>query len=691
MRFSPEPLLQPRSVAVVGASERPGSYAGNVLRNLAAADFEGEVWGVNPGRETVHGHPCVPRVADLPAPVDAVVVAIPAAGVPAVVGEAGERGCGGAIVLAAGFGETAAGEALEAELREVALGAGLPVCGPNGNGIVASAARAPLWGDSVERLVPGPVALITQSGNLGVNALGSRRGIGFHTVVSTGNQAVLDASDWIEAVCELEGVGSIALFLESDGDGARLARALERCAERGVGVAALKVGSSAAGARAAGAHTGALAGDHRVFAALLEEAGVALACDPGELLELARCLAAPAARPSGRGGLAVLTCSGGDSGIAADLAARRGLSLPELAPRTRARLAELLPAAASVGNPLDYTSMLWGRPEVLAQVAEAVGSDPGIDQLMLLFDQPEGLAGEVEREWGGVRTALLAGAERSGAAVLLASTLPELLERTSAAELAGRGIATAAGLGEAIACAAALREPRPEPGRLERIAAVAEDTSGSAGPWLGEAEAKRLLREEGLAVPAGGEASDAEGAVALAREIGFPVALKLSSPALLHKSEAGALTLDLGDEEAVREAARALLTLPAAAEATLLIERMVEPGVELFLAARRDGVVPVLAAGLGGVWAELLDDVRLVPLPASPERVERALRGLRAAPLLTGARGREPLDLRPAARFGSRLGEILVEHRLDLLEVNPAALIEGESCLALDAVARRVS
>ncbi len=178
----------------------------------------------------------------------------------------------------------------------------IPVCGPNGNGVVSVAARAPLWGDSVERLSPGPVAVITQSGNFGVNALGSDRGLGFHTVVSTGNSAVLEPSDWLEALAATEGVGSIALMLESDGDGARLARALATCAEREIGVAVLKVGSSEGGARAAGAHTGALAGDQRVFAALLEEAGAAQASEPGELLELARALAVPAARPTRRGG-----------------------------------------------------------------------------------------------------------------------------------------------------------------------------------------------------------------------------------------------------------------------------------------------------------------------------------------------------------------------------------------------------
>ena len=181
----------------------------------------------------------------------------------------------------------------------------------------------------------GPVAMVSQSGNVAVNALSARRGIGWHTLVSTGNQAVCEASDWLEAVVELSGVRSVALFCESDGDGARLARALAAAADRGVGVAVLKVGSSVAGARAASAHTGALAGDHRVFRALVEEAGATWAEDPHELLELARVLAAPAARPSGRGGTAILTCSGGDSGIAGDQAELLGIDLPAFDEATR--------------------------------------------------------------------------------------------------------------------------------------------------------------------------------------------------------------------------------------------------------------------------------------------------------------------------------------------------------------------
>lgn len=687
--LDPTPLLRPRSVAVVGASDRPNSYGDNVMRNIVTAGFDGEVWGVNPGRDEVHGHPCVASVADLPGAVDAVVVAIPAAAVAGVLAEAVERGCGGAIVLSAGFGEVSSGEQMERELAAIARDGGLPVCGPNCNGVVSVRSRAPLWGDSVEHLQEGGVALVSQSGNIAVNALGMRRGIGFHTVVSTGNQAVLSAGDWIEAVAGLDGVRSIALFLEEDGDGARLARALAGCAEREIGVAVLKVGSSEGGARAAGAHTGAVAGDQRVFSALLEEAGAAEARDPQELLELARCLAQAPPRPAaGSGGVAVLTCSGGDSGLAADLAEREGVPLPDLAPETRARLTELLPDAATVGNPLDYTALLWDRPEVLERVTEAVGSDPGVDRLLLLFDEPDGLSAPARTGWAGVRGALLAGAERAGAEPLLASTVPDLLPERSALELADRGIAAAAGLREAISCVRALRAPRPSPARLEEIAAAAELTSGDGdGAWLGEAESKRLLAEAGLPVPRFGVAADADAATDLAAGFDGPVAVKLSSPGLRHKSEAGALALGLEGGRAVRDACERLLAIPGADGATLLVEEMAEGEAELIVAARRDGVVPALVVGLGGVWAEALDDVAIVPLPASPERVEGALGGLRGAARLHG-RGSAALDVAAAAEFAARLGEVLLEQDLDLLEVNPV-LLGRAGCVAVDALARR--
>jgi len=519
-------LLRPRSVAVVGATDRPGTYADATLRNLAALGFPGPVWGVHPTRREVHGRACVPSLEDLPEPVDAVVVAIPAAGVPAAVRAARARGCGAAVVFAAGFAEAGARD-LQEELRAAA--AGLPLLGPNCDGLVAFHAGAALWGDALQPRPAGRVALISQSGNVAVNALSVGRGLRFHTVASVGNQAVIAAADLLAALVEEDEIGSVALFLESDGDGAALAGALARAAERRIGVAVLKVGASAAGATAAAAHTGAVAGDQRVFRALVQEAGGAWAEDVHDLLELAKALAVPRARASpgrravgSRPGLAVLTCSGGDSGVAADTAGRLGLRLPALRPRTRARLAALLPDAATAANPLDYTAMLWGERERIAALVRAVADDPGVDQLLLLHDEPEGLGPVLQPGWDAVRAGLADGADGAPAATLVASTLPELLPDRVAAEFLARGIPAVAGLRTALACAAALQRPPADPARLRAIAAVAGGAGRPPGDWLDEASAKALVRAQGVPVTRGTVVTEPDAAVAAAEALRGP-------------------------------------------------------------------------------------------------------------------------------------------------------------------------
>ncbi len=235
----------------------------------------------------------------------------------------------------------------------------------------------------------------------------------------------------------------------------------------------LKVGASKAGARAAAAHTAAVAGDQRVFRALIEEAGAAWARDPHELLELAKALAEPRARVRPGAGLAVLTCSGGDSGIAGDEAERIGVPLPALAEETAAALEELLPAEATIGNPLDYTALIWGDSDKLREMIRIVGADPAIDQLLVLYDHPAGLFGPGAESWADVRRGIVEGAAATDASVLVASTLPDLIDDTAAQQLAARGVPALAGLRTALSCARALRQPpgeaEPDPGdRLGR-------------------------------------------------------------------------------------------------------------------------------------------------------------------------------------------------------------------------------
>ena len=739
----PTPLLAPGSVAVVGATDRPGAYGDTVIRNLDQAGFPGDLYCVNPGRSAVHGHPCFPSLLDLPEPVDAVVVAVPAPAVNPAIRQAIEIGCGGAVIVSAGFGETPAGEQLEAELSELARSAGFPVCGPNGNGVISLHHHAPLWGDSVPAgIEPGPVAMISQSGNVAVNAIGSRRGIHFHTVVSTGNQTVLDTGDWLQAIGELDRVRAIALFQETDGDGAKLAAALATCAEREIGVAVLKVGSSQAGQAAAAAHTGAIAGDQKVFRALVEQAGAAWATDPHELLEITRVLAEPKARPrryqpihhreeelpnglirvtdeesvTYRPGLAILTCSGGDSGIAADQSELVGLRFAELKPETCDRLTELLPAAATVGNPLDYTSLLWFETDRLTEIVETVGRCETVEQMLIFHDHPAEMRPEHEAEWAKVRQALVDGALRSGCPAVLASTLPDLVSPEARHELATRGIPAVGGIRAAIAATAASqtlsRLDRKEiAAQLRRVATKAAEhqtasgDTGSKGIWLSEHQAKSLLRSSGISVPASATVSTPGACLDAAAGLSFPLALKLSGPTIQHKSELGAIRINLHDEAELLAAAEDLMSVAgqihleqglsgesATEPPVFLVEEMAGPGVELIVTARSDAVVPSLTIGLGGIWAEQLADSVVIPLPASTGQIRSALPRLKAWDVLLGKRGTRVTDLDALATLATRVGNQLLEHRdpsgrpFDLIELNPV-LASPDGAVALDAVA----
>jgi acyl-CoA synthetase (NDP forming) len=690
-------LFHPRSIAVVGASDREGSYGGQTLVNLTTISYEGDVWGVNPRRDRVYGRECFPSLSELPAVPDAVVVAVPAASVAEVIDDAGRLGCGGAVVYGAGFAEVAGGGRLQDDLVAAARRHDLPVCGPNGNGIVCYPRRVALWGDALSAREPGEVAIVSQSGNQAVNAISVRRGLRFHTVVSCGNGAVLEAADFLHFLAGEDGVRSVALNLEDDGDGARLCEALAACADAGIGVVALKVGASEAGASAAAAHTGAVAGDQRAFRALLEEAGAAIAADFHDLLELAKGLAlrrpkkhqprdlqADRAALGESQGLAVLTCSGGDSSAAGDEATRHGIGFAAFSDSTTGRLAELLPPAATIQNPLDYTAMIWGERDKLREMIVAVADDPAVSQVLIFYDEPPDLEGDPKLSWDAVREGILDGAKGSSVPVIVSSTLPELLQADSADRMVAAGVPAIAGLRSGIAAAAALARDPGDPERLRDIARAARRADPAPGSWLNEHDAKELLRDAGVPVVPGRLAGDEDEAAAILAELGPPVAAKLAHAEVRHKTEIGAVALNLVSEAEVRDAHRRLSAIGAG---SVLVERHVPPGVELLVSARRDAVVPSLAVGLGGVWTEALDDASVVSLPATPSRVEEALRGLRGASMLSGSRGGTGPDLAAAARLAAAVGRLLLDSELELVELNPVVVYE-DGAVIVDALAR---
>ena len=671
-------LISPTSVAVVGATDRPGSYGYSVLANLTASGFTGPVIGVHPTRAEALGFRCVPTLGEIGQSVDVVVIATPSSTVSAYISEARRLGCGGAVVFAAGFAEVG-DDSLDDEL--VAAARDFAMLGPNGNGLVNAWTRAALWGDHAALPSdPGHIAVISQSGNVGVGLLAHRRGLGLHSVFSVGNAAVVAASDLIGHLASTAEVTVIAAYLEADGDGAALATALAACAENDVRVVILKAGRSTLGAAAGRAHTAALAGDQRVFESLMHEAGAVLVRDPAELIETARAFVTGSRDPRGA---AVLTCSGGDATLAADIADDAGAQLANLGSATLDQLASNLPSTATPGNPLDHTNLVWADTEAVARITEVIARDADVGHLVYIQDQPAELPSAAVQEWLATRSGAVLGASRAGTTVMLTSTMPGQ-EPDSAVS----------GLGAAFTAIAALQGPAPSADRLMEIAVAAGQVgaispdptqSGSAAISLSEAEAKALLTVAGVGVPLGGLAADPDAAEDVAATIGFPVVVKACAAGLDHKSDLGAVAVGLADAAAVRAAAARIIALEALPPgACLLVEQFIS-GVEVFVSAARTGVVPALVIGLGGIWAEALGEVVVIPLPVDAERVREGLDHLKGSAVLRGDRGQQDHAIDALCHLASNVGRLLIDSGASLIELNPV-IVSSNGAIAADAV-----
>ncbi|PHX61432.1 MAG: hypothetical protein CK552_00780 [Actinobacteria bacterium] len=664
-------LIRPRSIAVIGATERPGSYAHTTLLNLIRNGYAGTVIGVHPTRKEVLSFRCVPSLQDLSESVDAVVIATPAESVPGYLLQSRELGCGGAVVFAAGFAEIG-NDLAQADL--ISAAGELPVIGPNGNGLVSVPARAALWGDAA--LLPtdaGPIALITQSGNIGVVLLAHRQGLGLHSIFSVGNSAVVDSAMLIDSLATTDGVRVIGAYLEGDGDGARLARALAKCAQNDVRVVFLKAGRSSRGRAAGAAHTAAVAGDQKVFEALIQEAGGILVHEPVALIETARALAI--GHRDARGA-AVITCSGGDATLAADLADDARAILADFGAPTLQALAGLLPKTATATNPLDHTNLVWADTEAVAAICETVALDPGVGHLLYVQDLPPGLPAGPRAEWDATRAGGIAGGGRAQLSTMLVSSMPGQEPDDAVG-----------GLVSALKAVAALQQPAPDPSRLLQIAECASRAPINLGSqYLAEHTAKEFLRAVGIFVPKSQVVANSDAAVSAAAEIGFPVAIKVSAPGLIHKSEIGALALNLATANEVRDASAQLLRIPVLpANPELLVEAMVETGVEVFVAAHSMGIVPCVVVGIGGIWAEIMNDVAVIPLPTDSNRVVREIGRLRGAELLTGGRGQQVYAIHELAQLVVRAGNLLMDEHWTMIELNPV-IVDGSTAIAVDAI-----
>jgi acetyltransferase len=670
-------LFAPASVAVLGASRDPAKLGHRLLENLKTSGYAGRIHPVNPSGEPILGLATVPAVAALPDGVDLALVSLPAPAVPAAVTALAARGVRAAIVLSSGFGEVDdGGRDAQRELFAVARAAGMRLVGPNCMGVYSAPAR--LNGTYFWDLprIEGGIGVVSQSGAYGgliFRQLGGR-GLGVRHFLSIGNQADVDAAEMIEYLADDPGTTLIACFVEGLRDGRRFVEAARR-ATGTKPMVVLKGGRSDAGRRAAGSHTGALAGTYDVYRAAFRRAGAVPAEDTEEFFDAVETLAVSAGRRPAAPAVAVLTVSGGPSVVAADAAEQAGLAVPPLAADARSALRALLPPFAAVGNPVDFTPQV--APERLAPavrvvldqpaVAGAIAVDVGLD----IPDFADAIVG--------------ASAATAKPVVAFAADAPGVAERLRAA-----GVAVLPSPERAVRAWRALwragtRPPAPaprSPGLPPDIARALADAPSGPLPY---GLARRALEACGVVFCRERGATTEDEAVAAAEAIGYPVVLKADGPGLLHKTEAGAVALDVRDARAVRDAvrdARARLGAPR-----VVVQERVAPGAELLLGARRDPVFgPLVAVGTGGVLTEVVRDVSLALAPVDPIEARAILReGVRAR-LLAGVRGRPACDDAPIVHALVAIGDLIAAApRVIEIDLNPV-IAAGATALAVDAV-----
>ncbi|OMG93307.1 acetate--CoA ligase family protein [Achromobacter xylosoxidans] len=685
-------LLDPASIAIVGASDNPDKIGGRPIHYMRRHGYAGTLYPINPQRAEVQGERAWPSLAALPAAPDLAIVAVAGEQAVRAVDDCAALGVSAAIVISAGFSETGeAGRALQDAMTARARAAGMRIVGPNsqglanfGNGAIASFSTMFL------EVAPGdgPVAVISQSGGMCAMVYGllRQRGIGVRHVHATGNEADVSVAELACATLRDPEVGCVLLYLESLREAGPLAEAAALARARGVPLIVVKSGRSEAGARAAASHTGALANEDRAVDAFFEHHGILRARDPQELVRYAE-LALRSPLPQGPR-VVVVSNSGASCVLASDAAAERGLEIAPLADATQQALAGRLPGYATTVNPVDITAALLSNNGLFGQVLPVIGADPAAD--MFLLDIPvAGRGYDVDsfaKDAAGFaqaasRPVVVVAWQDNVAATFRARGLPVYVDEIQAMD--------------ALSALLRLRRLRERDGvaPASQSAVAADPAPDAAGGFLSEAASLALLADNGLAVIEHAVCRTADEAVAAWRRIGAPVALKACSAQLPHKSEHGLVALGLDDEAALRAAfshqAQTLGKLDVR-DGAWLVARMQRGLHECALGARVDPVLgPVVMIGSGGKYVEALRDVAVLMPPFDAAQVIEKLRGLRIGALLQGVRGDPPADVAALAQQAVALGNyaLAAGPRLASVDINPVMVgAVGQGAVAVDAL-----
>jgi acyl-CoA synthetase (NDP forming) len=680
-------FLRPRSVAIIGISTRAGSAGQIILQCLKLNNFKGDIHLVGRTSEPIDGRPVLKSPDELPEGVDLAVFTLPAAGVREATEACARRKVGSALVFAAGFAEVG-DNATQDAVTTTARAAGLAVVGPNCLGVtnnVDGMMLHMLYAREALRGVENGVAFVGQSGGLlgHLQRATDGRGIPLSYVISTGNEAGLETIDFLEFLAEDRSTRVIVLYCEEIRRPQAFLAAIRRARGAGKPIVLMLAGRGAKARKAAQSHTGALIGDWATMRTQVEDAGAIVVSSMDEVMDLVEILQRFPTPPTK--GPGILTASGAYVGLTNDFAEEVGLELPELEPATLKKVSEGLPSYGNYGNPLDVTAGF--TPDMLPSVVKALIDDPNVGMLFISF--PINTAIPVRAFNKG-----MADSPKPKVMVALGDTwqlgpdVNEAVKESTAvysrsSDRMMRAIALYTKYGRSLARTRVTSTPEPIKG-LPKLG------KGAQPEWLG----KKVLTAAGVHVPEGELARTVDDAVAVARRIGYPVALKAQAAALSHKTEAGGVMLNLADENALRAAwdSVARNVKRAAPDVVLdgaLIEKMSPKGIELMVGAKRDpGWGTVLLLGLGGIWVEVLGDVQLLPGDADEEQILEALHRLRAAKLLAGFRGAPPADVEAVARVATAIGRVMrTVLEVTEIDVNPLVVhAKGQGATALDAL-----
>ncbi|MBI4204433.1 MAG: acetate--CoA ligase family protein [Betaproteobacteria bacterium] len=676
-------LLNPKSIAILGASSDFTKINGRPLKYLLDKGYAGKIYPVNPKYREIGPLQCYASIDAVPEAADLAVVALPAQFVAQALRDLGRRGVKSAVVFSSGFAEIGeAGRALEREVIAAAQAAGLRLCGPNCLGLINAFDRViATFGQFADGETPaGPVAFVTQSGAFGtaIAALARRRGLGLGYFVNTGNEGDVDFVGVMRAVLDDARITVGAGYIEGLKDGRGLMALAEQALALGKPLVLTKVGRTRAGARAAVSHTGSLAGADEVFDGVIRGGGIIRARNEEHMLDMVEALA-NCSLPGGRG-LGIITQSGGAGVLMADRAEELGLNVPVLDPATQQALRPVVPGFGATGNPVDVTGQFIAEPGLLREAMNIVLSDPqihvGIIWLQLMEAHVDTLVGMFEEIkaraakpfivcWVAAPDQALRALRERGIAVLRGAE-PAV---DAAAALAGYAEVRRGWLADKEARAALITHAS-SPSRLSG--------SGHGGGAVPTVAAAQWLNEYGVTTARVQLARSAEEAVMAAAALGYPVALKIESPEVLHKTEVQGVALQLTDADAVRQAFAVVIANvkrhePRARIEGVIVQPMLQGEAELVVGLQNDPVFGlVVMAGLGGIHIEVLKDVAFRKAPVTPTEAGRMLDELRGRAILDGVRGRAPVDRAAVARLISAVSCFgAAETRLKELDLNP--------------------